>query len=62
MSDLLESLLDQRVEVRSGGEEHARRDEGQLVVFDDRWTQLQTTPGETLFFFIANVRLVKQLK
>lgn len=62
MNDLLSQLVNQRVEVRSQGGEQVGRDEGKLVAYDERWIQLQTSAGETLFFSVANVSLVKPLK
>lgn len=61
MNDILQPLLNQSVEVRSQSGNHDYRDDGVLVAYDDRWIQIQTTGGETIFFPIANVRLLKPL-
>lgn len=52
MNGLLSQLL-QRVEVCSQGGEQVGRDEGKLVAYDERWIQLQTSAGKTLFFRLS---------
>ena len=62
MKDLLEELLGRTVEVRSQSERGDHRDDGKLVGYDERWIKIEKSYSETIFFPIANVRLLKPLE
>ena len=59
--DILHELLGKEVEVRSQAGNADYRDNGTLVSYDARWLKLEKTHGETIYFPIANVRLLKPL-
>lgn len=61
MSDLLKELLGKHVELRSQSERDWR-DDGILQDYDERWIKLRKSSGDTIYFPIVNVRLVKPLE
>ena len=62
MTDVLQALIGQWVEVRSQSGNHDYRDDGTLQAYDDRWIVLQNSAGEQIYFPITNVRLLKPLR
>lgn len=61
MKGILEELPRQHVEVRSQANNHDYRDDGVLEEYDERWIKIRKSSGETIYFPIANVRLLKPL-
>ncbi len=61
MTDVLHEVLGQFVQVRSQYGQGEGRDEGVLEAYDERWIKLRKD-AETLYFPIANVRIVKLVK
>jgi hypothetical protein len=61
MNSIIEELLGYNVQVRSQWGQSEGRDEGVLEACDGRWIRLRKDNGETLYFPIANVRLVKPI-
>ena len=60
MKDILEELLGEYIEVISRGGNTAYRDSGVLEDYDEQWIKIRKEL-ETLYFPIANVRVLKPL-
>lgn len=60
--DVMSEVLGKYVEVRSQYGSSEGRDEGVLEAYDERWIKLRKANGDTLYFPIANVRIVKLLR
>lgn len=58
MNELLQELVGQRVRVYSTAGNSGYGDEGILEAFDGQWLRLRRD-GETLFFCVYNIRLLK---
>jgi len=61
MNDLLKDLLGQHVAIWSQVGSSNARDEGKLISYDERWVKIENSGRESLYFPIANIRLLKPL-
>ena len=52
-------LIGKKVTVYSRMGETEKQDVGILELVDERWLRLKKADGETMFFTVVNVRLVK---
>lgn len=57
--EILQEIVGRTIEVRSG--DGSYRDDGKLVAYDERWIKVEKGSGESLYFPIFNIRLVKPL-
>ena len=60
MSETLQQLIGQRVQVWTNGAQQGFTDTGTLVAFEDPWLVL-SADGEVLCFPLHNIRLIKVL-